>query len=192
MLLMMETAFIISSVLLISYSLLAVFDGVFLHLYKYQLYEHKESRFEHLTHTIRAFLFTGILATLFINIENNTLFVIGCVLVVADIITLLLDAYVEKDSRQFMGGLPRWEYIIHLMVNGFHFAAIAVFLVIKLNFDSMGFTLAQNFQHIESYDAFRFIAINLLPGAITISLLHVLLYIPKFSKYFNKLQLKCC
>ena len=188
----METAFIISSVLLISYSLLAVFDGVFLHLYKYHLYEHKESRFEHLTHTIRAFLFTGILATLFINIENNNLFVIGCVLIVADIITLLLDAYVEKDSRQFMGGLPRWEYMIHLMVNGFHFAAISVFLVIKLNFDSTGFTLAQNFQHIESYDTFGFIAINLLPGAIIISLLHVLPYIPKFIKYFNKLQLKCC
>lgn len=69
----METAFIVSSVLLISYSLLAVIDGVFLHLYKYHLYEHKESRFERLTHTMRAFLFTGILATLFINIENNNL-----------------------------------------------------------------------------------------------------------------------
>lgn len=50
----MEMAFIISIVLLIAYSLLALFDGVFLHLYKYRLYEHKESKFEHLTHTIRA------------------------------------------------------------------------------------------------------------------------------------------
>lgn len=188
----METAFIISSVLLISYSLLAVYDGVYLHLYKYRLYQHKESRFEHLTHTIRAFLFAGILISLFINIENNNLFLFGCILIVADITTLLIDAYVEKDSRQFMGGLPRWEYIIHLLVNGFHFAAIAVFLVIKLNFDSTSLTLVQNFQHIESYDTFRFIAINLLPGASIISLLHVLLYIPGFSKYFNKLQLKCC
>lgn len=32
-----------------------------------------------------------------------------------------------KDSRAFMGGLPRWEYIVHLLGNGFHFAAIAVF-----------------------------------------------------------------
>lgn len=70
----MEFAFLISSILLISYSLLAVFDGVFLHLYKYRLYQHEESRFEHLTHTIRAVLFTCILISLFINIGNNNLF----------------------------------------------------------------------------------------------------------------------
>lgn len=105
----MEIAFIISIILLIVYSLLALFDGVFLHLYKYRLYEHKESKFEHLTHTIRAILFIGILTSLFINIENNSLFVLGAILVVADIITLIVDAYLEKDSRAFMGGLPRWE-----------------------------------------------------------------------------------
>lgn len=188
----METAFIISSVLLICYSLLAVFDGVFLHLYKYRLYEHKESRFEHLTHTVRAILFAGILISLFINIENNNLFIFGCILIAADIFTLLIDAYLEKDSRQFMGGLPRWEYIIHLLVNGFHFAAIAVFLVIKVNFDSNGITLNNNFQQTESFQTFKLIALNLLPGAIIISLLHILVYSPKFNYYFNKIQLKCC
>ncbi|WP_449397676.1 hypothetical protein [Chryseobacterium wanjuense] len=141
----MEIAFLISSILLISYSLLALFDGVFLHLYKYRLYQHKESRFEHLTHTIRALLFTGILISLFINIENNNLFLFGCILIVADIITLLVDAYVEKDSRAFMGGLPRCEYIVHLMVNGFHFAAIAVLLVIKINLESDGIRLIEKF-----------------------------------------------
>lgn len=188
----METAFIISSILLIGYSLLALFDGVFLHLYKYRLYEHKESRFEHLTHTVKALLFTGILISLFINIENNNLFIVGCILIVADIITLLIDAYVEKDSRQFMGGLPRWEYMIHLLVNGFHFAAIAVFLVVKVNFDRNGVTLTSNFTQIESYQTFKLIAVNLLPGAFIISLLHILVYNPKFSYYFNKIQLKCC
>lgn len=188
----MEIAFIISIVLLTAYSLLALFDGVFLHLYKYRLYEHKESKFEHLTHTIRAILFTGILISLFINIENNSLFLFGAILVVADIITLIVDAYVEKDSRTFMGGLPRWEYIIHLLVNGFHFASIAVFLVIKINLDSNGITLVNNFQQVESFYTFRTIAINLLPGAVLISLLHLLVYFPKFNLYFNKLQLKCC
>ncbi|AIL45278.1 hypothetical protein BEI02_15640 [Elizabethkingia sp. HvH-WGS333] len=188
----MEIAFLISSILLISYSLLALFDGVFLHLYKYRLYQHKESRFEHLTHTIRALLFTGILISLFINIENNNLFLFGCILIVTDIITLLVDAYVEKDSRAFMGGLPRWEYIVHLLVNGFHFAAIAVFLVIKINLDSDGIRLIENFQQIENYQTFKIIAINLLPGAIIISLLHILVYSPKFNYYFKKMKLKCC
>lgn len=188
----MEIAFIISIVLLIAYSFLALFDGVFLHLYKYRLYEHKESKFEHLTHTVRAILFTGILVSLFINIENNSLFLFGAALVVTDIITLIVDAYLEKDSRKFMGGLPRWEYILHLLVYGFHFASIAVFLVIKINLDSNGITLANNFQQIESFHTFRTIAINLLPGAVLISLLHILVYFPKFNFYFNKLNFKCC
>src|SRR5690606_26216132 len=188
----MEIAFIISIVLLIAYSLLALFDGVFLHLYKYRLYEHKESKFEHLTHTVRAILFTGILVSLFINIENNSLFLFGAALVVADIITLIVDAYLEKDSRKFMGGLPRWEYILHLLVNGFHFASRAVFLVIKINLDSNGITLANNFQLIESFHTFRTIPINLLPGAVLISLLHIFVYFPKFNFYFNKLNFKCC
>lgn len=188
----MEIAFIISTILLIAYSLLALFDGVFLHLYKYRLYEHKESKFEHIIHTIRALLFIGILISLFINIEDNSLFLLGAVLVIADIITLIIDAYVEKDSRSFMGGLPRWEYIIHLLVNGFHFASIAVFLVIKINLDSNGITLVNNFQQIENFHTFKTIAVNLLPGAVLISLLHILVYFPKFNFYFNKLQLKCC
>ncbi|MDM1405714.1 hypothetical protein HX039_16670 [Myroides marinus] len=188
----MEIAFIISSILLICYSLLAVFDGVFLHLYKYRLYLHKESKFEHFTHTLRAFFFTGILISVFINIENNSWFLFGCILISLDIITLLLDAYVEKDSRKFMGGLPRWEYIIHLLVNGFHFASIAVFLVIKVGFNYNGIFLNSDFQQIESFKSFNLIALNLLPGAIIISLLHILVYSEKFNSYFNKIQLKCC
>lgn len=188
----MEIAFIISLVLLIAYSLLALFDGVFLHLYKYRLYEHKESKFEHLTHTLRAVLFIGILAVLFINIENNNLFALGMALVIVDILTMITDAYVEKDSRSFMGGLPRWEYIIHLLVNGFHFASIAVLLVIKVNVEGNGITLASNFQHVQSFQTFKTIAINLLPGSILISALHILVYFPKFNFYFNKLQLRCC
>lgn len=188
----MEIAFIISIVLLIAYSLLALFDGVFLHLYKYRLHDHKESRFEHLTHTIRAFLFLGILISLFINIENNSLFLFGIAMVVADIVTLIIDAYTEKDSRKFMGGLPRWEYIIHLLVNGFHFASIAVFLVIKINLDSNGIVLVNNFQQIERFHTFRTIAVNLLPGAVLISFLHILVYFQKFNFYIRKLQLKCC
>lgn len=188
----MEIAFIISIVLLLAYSLLALYDGVFLHLYKYRLYEHKESRFEHLTHTIRAVLFTGILISLFINIEDNRFFLFGVGLVIADIVTLVIDAYSEKDSRQFMGGLPRWEYIIHLLVNGFHFAGIAVFLVIKIQLDASGIVLTNDFSQVASFHTFRTIAVNLLPGAIFISLIHILVYIPGFNFYIKKLRFKCC
>jgi hypothetical protein len=188
----MEIAFIISAVLLILYSTLALFDGVFLHLYKYRLHEQEESKSEHLVHTIRALLFSGILYTLFIGIENNELFFIAMILVFLDIITLIIDAYVEKDSREFMGGLPRWEYILHLLINGFHFAGIAVFLVIKINLTKEGMILQNSFQEFENYNLFKIIALNLLPGSILIGLLHVLVYIPKFNLYLKKIKFKCC
>lgn len=189
----METAFVICTILLLLYSALALFDGVYLHLYKYRLHENKESKFEHLIHTIRAFLFSGILYTLFISIENNKLFFIGVLFIFLDIFIMTIDAYVEKDSRKFMGGLPRWEYIIHLLVNGFHFAGLAVFLVLKINLTKEGMmSLQNNFQEFESYNLFKIIVLNILPGSILIGLLHVLVYIPGFNFYFRKIQLKCC
>lgn len=57
----METAFIIVTDLLIAFALSAFFDRVYLHLFQYELYEQDESKFEHFTHTTRAFLFVGIL-----------------------------------------------------------------------------------------------------------------------------------
>lgn len=189
----MEIAFVISTILLILYSAFALFDGVYLHLYKFRLHENKESQFEHLTHTIRAFLFSGILYTLFISIENNNLFFIGILFIFLDIFIMIIDAYTEKDSREFMGGLPRWEYIIHLLVNGFHFASIAVFLVLKINHTKEGMmTLQNSFQEFENYIFFKIIALNILPGSLLIGILHVLVYIPRFNFYFRKITLKCC
>lgn len=188
----METAFIIITILLVLYSLLAVIDGVYLHLFKYRLQERPESKLEHLTHTVRAFLFSGILITLFIQIHDNRFFYLGMAMVLLDILVLLVDAYTEKDSRAFMGGLPRWEYILHLLVNGFHFAAIAVFLVLKINITAEGFVLNQHFESIQSYSTFQFVVINLLPGSLLISLLHVLVYSSKVSSFIKNIKLSCC
>ena len=47
---------------------------------------------------------------------------------------------------------------------------LSLFLVIKINLDSDGIRLIENFQQIENYQTFKIIAINLLPGAIIISL----------------------
>lgn len=188
----MEFAFLISTILLIAYALLAVYDGVYLHLYKFKLHDHKETRFEHLTHTIRAFLFVGILFTSFINIENNQLFLIGLTLVLLDVVTLLVDAYVEKDSRAFMGGLPRWEYIIHLLVNGFHFASIAILLIIKIKLTDLGLAFNNNLHEFKNFQYFEMVAVNLLPGAVIISLLHIILCNINFKKYINRLKISCC
>lgn len=168
------------------FALLATYDGFYLHLVKYRLYQYKDSKTEHLTHTVRAVLFLMILYFLFLSV-NPVLFYFGLFLVFLDIITLGIDAYTEKDSRSFMGGLPRREYILHLFVNGFHFATISVFLVLKINTDEPGFSIINNFDGIPSYPAFIWLIKNLIPGAIIMSILHILLNFKKPIVFWNRM-----
>ena len=93
-----------------------------------------------------------------------------------------------------MGGLPKWEYILHLFVNGFHFASIAVFLVIKIKLVNNEFTLVQNFNGIENHLIFIFIVKNLIPGAIIIAIIHIITLFASTKIFWNKIRTKvtCC
>ncbi|OJW79611.1 MAG: hypothetical protein BGO69_12850 [Bacteroidetes bacterium 46-16] len=189
----MEIAFITAIVLLAAFVLLAMFDGLYLHLMRYKLYAHTESRNEHISHTVRAILFPIILYFLYLG-TSDTAFYIGLAVIVIDILVLGADAYMEKDSRTFMGGLPRWEYILHLMVNGFHFASIAVFIVIKVRLEPHGLMLVHNFQNVPQFHLFKTIVEQLIPGGILMGLLHFALLFPKPVLIYNRLsaKLKCC
>lgn len=189
----METAFITAIILLAAFVLLALSDGVYLHLMRYKLYAHAESRNEHISHTVRAILFPVILFFLYLG-SSDTSFYIGLTVVVIDILILGADAYMEKDSRGFMGGLPRWEYILHLMVNGFHFASIAVFVVIKVKLNAKGLVLVHDFQNVPQYHLFKTMVGQLIPGGILMGLLHIALLFPKPVRIYNRIsaRLKCC
>lgn len=180
----MESAFIIMVILLCSFAVLGVYDGFYLHIYKYRLYEHKESKGEHLTHTVRGILFPLILYCCYLT-SSPAWFFAGLGILALDVIVTIVDAYIEKDSRAFMGGLPRWEYVIHLLVNGFHFASIAVFLVIKIRMTATGITLVNQFDHTRAYTVFIELVKYLIPGAIAIALLHIAVSIPFTAYYWN-------
>lgn len=181
----METGFTVLTVLMIFFVILGIFDGFFLHLVRYRLHEHKESRTEHLIHSIRAVIFPLILFSLFLS-ESLILFYSGLFFVFLDLIILGIDAYAEKDSRSFMGGLPRWEYIIHLFVNGFHFAAISVFLILRLQITGNGVEIMSSFDHVNSYHTFSWLVWNLIPGSVVMALLHVLLNFEKPQMIWRK------
>lgn len=185
---------LISWLLLIFFAILATVDGFYLHIVKYKLYAHKESRFEHSTHTVRAVVFPLIVFFLFLQQNCTTSFYIGIGLVALDVLVLVVDAYVEKDSRRFMGGLPRWEYILHLFVNGFHFASIAVFLTVKLNITEEGIQLVSDLSKLKNYSLFRIIAQNLIPGAIALACIHIITSLDVTRPYWDKLgaRTKCC
>jgi hypothetical protein len=190
----MDFAFILLSLLLLCFATLAVYDGLYLHIIKYRLHLHAESRSEHVTHTIRAILFPGMVYFLFLKQDCTISFYLGLTFLVIDIIVLAIDAYMEHDSREFMGGLPRWEYILHLFVNGFHFASVAVFMAMKIDLNGRHISITPDLSHFQYYGIFRIVAINLLPGSILIALLHILVLVPKTTTYWIKLKDKidCC
>lgn len=190
----MDILLYLASASLVLFMLLATYDGFYLHLWKYRLFDREESLFEHKTHTIRAILFPLIVWLIFINESNFLLFITGIALVVLDIVVLAIDAYSEKESRSFMGGLPTWEYIVHLFANAFHFSAIILVLALRLNILEGALVFEETQTLSTAYELFQFIAVNTIPGAIFLALLHVALMIKKPRKIWMTYRSKvtCC
>lgn len=181
----MSTLILLIFITLVLFATLAIIDGFYLHLWKFKLYRQKESRQEHLVHTVRALIFPFILVLVFLYDFSGWLWYAALGFVLLDIMVLTLDMYMEKDSRAFMGGLPRWEYILHMFVNGFHFAGIALVIATK---SPMAWQWSY-IPHAEPYHEYlTVLAKNLLPGAVLLGLLHWgLLYRP-LSDLWQKAQ----
>ncbi len=173
---------------------LATYDGFYLHIFKYALFNHEESVFEHKTHTIRAVLFPLIVWALFINEVNFSLFLIGLALVFTDLLVLAIDAYSEKESRSFMGGLPKWEYIIHLFSNAFHFSTITLVLALKIKITNTGLIFVNDFGYSQARGLFTFVSVNIIPGAIILAALHFVLLLKGPQTVWNTYRTKitCC
>lgn len=174
--------------------ILATYDGFYLHIFKYGLFNYKESTFEHKTHTVRAILFPGIVYTLFLNETNSALFILGLGLVLLDLFVLGADAYVEEESRSFMGGLPKWEYIIHLFSNALHFSAITLVLALKINIVNGSLVLLQTIPASSAKNAFMFVSVNVIPGAIVLAFVHLFLLMKTPRTIWNTYRSKitCC
>ena len=190
----MEIVFYLSSAFLVLFMILATYDGFYLHLWKYELFNQKESEYEHKTHTIRAVLFPLIIWFLFVDTSNPSSFYIGLSLVVIDLITLGLDAYVEEDSRKFMNGLPKWEYIIHLFSNSFHFAAITLIIASRLVVSNDTISVTTYIADSYGKEVMEFIAVNIIPGSIVLAAIHVLLIFSKGKALWNsqRMRITCC
>ncbi len=190
----MEILFYLSSGFLVLFIILATFDGVYLHLWKYELFRRKESRFEHLTHTARALLFPLIVWTVFLNETSTVGFLVGIALILVDTLILGIDAYSEAESRSFMGGLPKWEYIVHLFSNAFHFTVIVLVLTAKLQVLDGALYMVTGPISGNAYGLFITIAQQLLPGAILMALLHLFLAHKSGHRFWNtyRIKLQCC
>ncbi|MEX0288785.1 MAG: hypothetical protein AB3N14_06715 [Flavobacteriaceae bacterium] len=190
----MEILFYSATFCLLAFMVLATYDGFYLHLWKYELFNKRESLFEHKTHTVRALLFPLIVWFLFVDTSGIFAFLLGMVLVVIDLVVLGIDAYSEKESRTFMGGLPMWEYIIHLFSNGFHFSAIVLAVVLKFRIIDGQLVYLEHLASSPGKELLSLISINILPGAILLGLIHLLLLLPKpqFLWHTYRRKINCC
>jgi hypothetical protein len=189
----METAYYLTAFCLIAFMILATYDGAYLHLWKYELFKQPESKFEHGTHTIRALLFPVIVWMIFLNHDPVSVWV-GLVLILVDLTVLAVDAYSEKDSRTFIGGLPRTEYILHLFANGFHFASIFLMLSTKVWVTESSIELVQVAGNSFGAELLNIVGVNIIPGAILLGVLHLVLMTSKGQIVWESLRRRvvCC
>lgn len=181
----MDIVYYLSATCLLLFMVLATYDGFYLHIWKYELFQRKESVFEHKTHTIRAILFPLILWLLFINSDSIS-FWIAILLIGLDCIVLGIDAYSEDDSRASLGGLPKWEYIVHLFANSFHFASIFLMITTKVSLTDVGMVINEVSNVTFAQEFVQIIAVNMIPGAIVLGLVHFILLFPKGIDIWSK------
>lgn len=94
---------------------LGAFDVIYYHIYKFKLYSQPTARAEMVTHLARSILF-GLCAYVLLYYQpNGTWFFVVAGILLADFFNSILDAYLEPESRAPLGGLPRNEYIIHII-----------------------------------------------------------------------------
>lgn len=160
---------------LIIFSILSIIDGVYLHLIIYKLPEKNESKFEHITHTIRALLFIPTALTIFYWNTSGTFLWIALAVVALDLIVEAIDVVSERQSRSKIGGLSSGEYLLHVCLTTTRIAALSFFIAAKpLEAWSMSISLPQYPEVI------RLIVLNLIPGSIMVALLHITLIFRPF------------
>jgi len=93
-----------------------------------------------------------------------------------------------------MGGLPTWEYIVHLFANAFHFAAIILVLALRIDITDGALLFVDTIASSEAHTLFQFIAANVIPGAIVLAILHFVLMIEKPKNIWLNYRSKvtCC
>lgn len=168
----------ITLVFLVLFSGLAFFDGIVLHLWKYKLYSLRETIYEHILHSIRASIFVFLIIGLFLFDLRGPIFLGVLFLAVLDLVVQGFDMWEEKKARAGLGGLSSVEYILHVVLTSLHTSMLLLYLLSK---PTGAFNLLEN-QILSSSENVRLVALNLLPGAVIVAILHWILSHPHFRQ----------
>lgn len=110
--------------LLLAVSMIGALDVLYFHLYKHKLYAHPASVWEEVTHLSRHVIFLAIVAMI-LFVEPATAAPIVASLFVLDLFNTAVDVWLERGSRQALGGLSSAEYLLHVLASIGLGAAIA-------------------------------------------------------------------
>ncbi len=160
-----------STLLLQAFALVSIFDGVYLHLWRYRLFARADSRREHWLHTARAALFAPIVLLIFAAPTVGVTLYAGLALLAIDQAAEVLDVLEERRSRARLGGLGSGEYLVHGILITLRAAAIALALAAR-----PAEAWAWSATVAGAYPAtITTLVAGLVPGAIVVAGLHLAL-----------------
>lgn len=124
---------IIKSSEMIYYSLIAlgvigVFDEVYFHQIKGNILKRKECFFENILHLLRSYCFSAIFFYFaFLQFTGGFILILTSFFII-DLFVGTFDILEEQKSRDFQGGLNRFEYLTHMILS-FHLGALYINLI---------------------------------------------------------------
>lgn len=163
-----------SAILLGTFALLAAIDGLYLHLWRYRLHAVPVAREEHVLHTVHGLLFVPMLLLVFSGQSSGLELWLGAAVALAGLAVVVWDSVHELTSRRFQGGLPAGEATLHALLHTLQISAVALSLASRpasaWSLDAVAVPLTAN-------GPAAWVAIQVLPGAIVVALVHVILLV---------------
>lgn len=180
---MNELLITMSSWILILFLILSTFDGIYFHLWKFRLQERLDSKFEHITHTLRALLFIPTVIFIYYIGLSGVLLWASIIILAVDLMVEILDVLNERKSRATLGGLPSSEYLVHIMLTTFRVTAFSLaFAALPIQAWSLSIPV-----DVVTPSFSKLIVSLVLPGAISVAVLHVyLMFDPFFISRLEK------
>jgi hypothetical protein len=110
------------------YGAIGTCDILYYHLYRFRLYERPECFKEHVLHTANVLLTPLVVAGLYVGRTGGITLWLSTAVAAGQVLVLLSDVLEENASRARLGGLPRAEYFMHIVVCMMHAASLALVL----------------------------------------------------------------
>ena len=178
-----------ATVFLMIFGVVAAFDGLYLHLWKYRLYARPESRREHKLHTAQGILFVPVIFFLFYQDFGGRALWAGVLFLALEQVVEIMDVLDENQSRAGLGGLSSTEYAAHVVAITARTVAVALVLAAKpLSAWSLDAPLVTGPEHATTSSA----ALQMITGNLVVVALHLWLMRGKYQIASSPFPVRVC